>query len=465
MADRLIRHSTSPVSIPPAQPVPAAWQAFFAALPLVCLAAKRFAAPPVSYSRQILPTLKIQCAGCHGGANPASGYSMDTRELLLKGGRHGAAIVAGKGAQSAFVRYLTGELPPKMPPNGAVDKDKIALIRRWIDEGAKVDSLTVAASPAKTSANSQTGSSISPHAPAPVTALAFSPDGKWLAAGGYRVVRLLDAATGICRQVVPGPVNQVQSAAWRSDGKILAAAGGEPGQSGEIVLLDAATWKPIRVLRGHTEVVYSVAWKPNSEEMATCSLDKTVRIWNTKTGECLRTIKDHADSVFGVAYSPDGKLLATASADRSAKLFETVTWKRVASLTAHQDAVTRVAFNRDGTLLATAGADRQIRIWRVKIGDMENPQHTQYEDDVINDCAFSPDGNWLALGASDNRVKLFDGEGAQIKHEMREPTDWVYSVAFSRDSQTFAAGTQDGRVLFWSAKEGKLLRSVVLMPK
>ena len=433
-------------------------------LALFGLAANGFAAPPVSYSRQILPMLKVQCAGCHGGANPASGYSMDTRELLLKGGRHGPAIQASKGGQSAFVRYLTGDLQPKMPPNGAIDKDRIALIRRWIDEGAKVDSLIAAVPVASGSVKSALPPAVSAASPAPVTALAFAPDGKLLAAGGYRVVRLLDAATGVCQRVVPGMVNQVQALAWSSDGKVLAAAGGEPGQSGEIVLLDAVTWKPIRTLTGHSEVVCAAAWKPGSQELATGSLDKTVRVWNTKTGECLRTIKDHADAVFSVAYAPDGKLLATGSGDRSVKLFDTATWKRVASLTAHQDAVMRVAFSRDGTLLATASADKQLRVWRVKIGDMENPQRTQYEDDVINDCAFSPDGNWLAFAACDHRVKLFSGDGSQFKHEMKEPQDWVYSVAFARDSETMAAGTQDGKVLFWNVKEGKLLRSVVLTP-
>ena len=435
------------------------------ALALLCLAANAFAAPPVSYSRQVLPTLKVQCAGCHGGANPASGYSMDTRELLLKGGRHGAAIVAGKAAQSSFIRYMTGEIQPKMPPNGAIDRDNIALIRRWIDEGAKVDSLIAAVPAAKDGVKPALPSPASVHSPAPVTALSYSPDGKLLAAGGYRVVRLLDAATGICQRVVSGSVNQVQALAWSGDGKVLAAAGGEPGQSGEVLLLDTATWKPLFRLTGHSEVVCAAAWKPGSDELATGSLDKTVRVWNTKTGECLRVIKDHADSVFGVAYSPDGKLLATGSADRSAKLFDTASWKRVASLTAHQDAVTRVAFNRDGTLLATASADKQLRVWRVKIGDMENPQHTQYEEDVINDCAFSPDGNWLAWGASNNIVKVFSGDGSQFKHGMKEPLDWVYSVAFSRDSETVAAGTQDGKVLFWSVKEGKLLHSIVLLPK
>lgn len=418
------------------------------------------------FSKQVLPLLQAQCLGCHGGANPASGYAMETRDKLLSGGRHGAAILPGKGAQSNLVRYLTGDLKPKMPPNGAIDLEKIALIRRWIDEGAKVDAMVAPTLPASGPKSPSTlpASPQKQNQPAPVTALAYAPDGGLLAVGGYRAVRLLDAATGEVKQTANGTAGQVQAVAWSSDGKLLAAAGGVPGERGEVVIYDTRTWKPIQTLKGHTEVVYAVAWKPRSMELATGSLDKTVCIWDAATGQCTHTLKDHADGVFGVAYSPDGKLLATGSADRSVKLFETGSWKRVAALTAHQDGVTHVAFNQNGTLLATAGADKQVMVWKVEIGKMENPLRALGEGDVINSCVFSPDGSLLVWGASNHRVKVFNGDGGNQKREMKEPEDWVYAVAVGSDNHTVVAGTQDGKVLFWDVNTGKLLRTVTLLP-
>lgn len=429
------------------------------------------AAPsPVSYSRQILPLFKTQCIVCHSGSTPASGYAMDTRDRLVAGGRHGAAIVIGKGAESSLVKYMTGENKPKMPPNGAMDLDKIAIIRRWIDEGAKIDSDKM-----PVPVNSQSGvkksgtigkvnSQAANNLPAPVTALAYSPDGKMLAVGGYRVVRLLDATTGEVTKTVGGAADQVQSVAWSNNGKTLAAAGGAPGQAGEVLLFDTQTWKPLRTLTGHTDVIYAVAWKPNSMELATGSLDKTACIWDGANGKITRTIKDHADGVMGIVYSPDGKMLATASMDRSAKIFDTTSWKRLATLTAHQDGVTRVAFNQNSTRLATAGLDRTVRIWTIKMGGMENPDRTLGEGDIINACVFSPDGSLLVWGASNSIVKVFNGDGTQQKREMKEPQDWVYSVAVGADNQTVAAGTEDGKILFWDVKAGKLLRQVILSP-
>ncbi len=431
---------------------------------LACIALPALAAPPVVFSKQVLPLLRAQCLSCHGGANPASGYSLETRDRMLAGGRHGGAIQVGKGAQSSLVLYMTGELKPKMPPNGAIDLEKIAVIRRWIDEGAKVDTMILLAptTGTKTPPPLVKVSASAQHLPAPVTALAYAPDGKRLAAGGYRCLRLLDPATGAIMQTIPGPSDQVQALAWSSDGKLLAAGGGVPGKAGEVVLFDTATWKPLRALTDHSEVVYAVAFRPNTHELATGSLDKTARIWNADTGQSLHLIKDHAEAVFGVAYSPNGKLLATASGDRSAKLFQTTDYKRVGSLTAHQDAVTHVAFNQNGTLLATTSADRQIRIWKVEIGKMENPLRQQGDADTINTCIFSPDGSLLVYGSSNSRVRIFNGDGSNQKQEFKDPEDWVYSVAVGADNQTVAAGTQDGKVLFWDAKQGKLLHTATL---
>ncbi len=424
------------------------------------------AAPPVSFSRQVLPLLKAQCWSCHAGASTASGYSMETRDRLIGGGRHGAAVTIGKGSSSSLVQYMTGELKPKMPPNGAIDLERIALIRRWIDEGAKVDTMSLPPPPAGSAKTAFASLPIKQKSdqPAPVTSMVYSPDGKILAVGGYRVVRFLDALTGAVTNSLTGAADQVQALAWSGDGKLLAVAGGVPGMSGEILIYNVATGKIATRLAGHAEAVYCVAWKPKSSELASGSLDKTAKIWNTATGICTRTIKDHAEAVFGIAYSPDGSILATGSGDRSAKLFRTSDWKRTDTLNSHQDGITKVAFSPDGKLLATVGADKTMKTWKVEPGKIENPIRTNGEGDVINACAFSPDGNLLVWGASNHTVRAFSGDGANQKLELKQAEDWIYCVAVSADSQTIAAGAQNGKALFWNVKDGKLLRTVTLLP-
>ena len=424
--------------------------------------------PPIVFSREILPIIRPACMGCHSGPNPASGYSMDTAAKLLAGGRHGAAIVPGKGAQSNFLRYCSGELKPKMPPSGALDKVQLSLFKRWIDEGAKVDSLTA---PTNTSVSPSPGSPglATPSGfakggvrgiVAPVTALALSSDGKTLAVGGYKVVWLLDPVTGELQKTLTGCVDQVQSLAWEANGQRLAAAGGVPGESGEVAVFALASGKVEKRLTGHTDVVVSVAWRSGTNEIATGSLDKTAALWSVGTGQRLRLLKDHADTVLAVAYSPSGEFLATASADRTAKLYRTRDGVRVAALNAHQDAIVRLAFSSDSKRLATASADKTVRIWSVKDGPIENPDATQSEPEALTACVFSPDNQRLFWVSASRKIKVFAVNGRDYQMEFADATDWVTSLAATADGKTLIAGTLDGKLLYWDLSTRKFLRGV-----
>ncbi|MBB6049188.1 c-type cytochrome domain-containing protein [Armatimonas rosea] len=422
-------------------------------------------AKAIVFSRDVLPILRPSCMGCHSGPTPASGYSMDTVAKLLAGGRHGAAVVPGKGAQSNLLRYCNGELKPKMPPSGALDKVQLGTLKRWIDEGAKIDSLVAATSLPQPLPSPET---LVPRGEgrgargglAPVTALALSPNGKTLAVGGYRVVRLVDPLTGELQKTLTGCADQVQSLAWEASGERLAAAGGVPGESGEVAIFALASGKVEKTLTGHTDVVVSVAWRSGTDEIATGSLDKTTALWNVATGQRLRLLKDHADTVLAVVYSPSGEFLATASADRTAKLYRTKDGVRVAALNAHQDAIVRLAFSPDSKRLVTGSADKTVRIWSVKDGPIENPDATQYEAEALTACAFSPDNQRLFWVSASRKIKVFAANGRDYQLELGDATDWVTSLAATTDGKTLIAGTLDGKLFLWDLTTRKFLRSI-----
>jgi cytochrome c/WD40 domain-containing protein/anaphase-promoting complex subunit 4 len=445
------------------------------------LAAPAAAAPAkVQFSKQILPLLNQECMSCHKGSAAGGGYSLESAQKLFAGGRHGKAVVPGKSAQSTLVKYLTGELKPQMPPGKPLPLDVVALVRRWIDEGAKIDSMVAPGQPAgmMRGAMPMKGASALPTrgpdrtgdllpAPvsqsAPVTALAYSPDGKLLAAGGYKAVRLLDPATGAILHTLSGPSDQVLSVAWTADGKRLAAAGGISGAFGEVCIWEAPAsgeWPRPKVLKDHGDTIYGIAWRPGAAEFATASLDKTVRIWDMASGKPNRTLKDHVDAVYSVAYSPDGKWMATGSADRTVKLYQVENGAKVSSFN-HPDPVTGVAFSSKSDLVV-ACAEKQVRVWPVKAGTVENPLRGHGEGEAINAIAFSADGSTFAWGASNRKVRVWNGEVSGQKREMNDATDWVYSVAVSPDGKQVAAGAGDGKVYFWNAGDGKLERTVPL---
>jgi len=422
----------------------------------------------VTFSRDVLPLLQRECLSCHRGSAAPGGYSLESGERLLAGGRKGRAVVPGKPREGTLLRYLTGELKPQMPPGKPLPLDQVAVLRRWIEEGARIDAMTAPAErmgaqrPPPPGAPGAPGATPAPARPgAPVTAVAFSPDGKLLALGGYRAVTLADPQTGAVIQRLGGPADQVLALGWASDGKRLAAAGGVAAVGGEVCLWDvpaAGPWPPPRVVRAHEDAISALAWRPGTAEFATAAPDRVVRLWDAGTGAPFQSLTDHVDGVLAVAFSPDGKWLATGSLDRTVKLYDAASRTRVNSF-ANPEGVTAVAFSARSDLVV-ACADRQARVWPVRDGGIENPLRGHGEGDTLTSAAFSADGAWFAWGAANRRVRLWNGDVSGQRRELTDAADWVFSVALSPNGALVAAGAADGRAYLWSTADGKLLRTL-----
>ncbi len=417
---------------------------------------------PVSYARDVFPFLEEQCLACHDDGFETSELSLADVPAMIKGGRRGPAVVPGKSDESLMIQYLTGERQPQMPPETSIPLDQVAMLRRWIDEGAKVD-----ASPEELAqqaearyAAAEAVAAVSTDAPPPVTSLAYAPDGKVMAVAGYREVVLVEPGSGRPLRRLLGPPDQVTAVAFHPDGTLLAAASGLPGRQGEVRIWKTETWNEVRVLRGHADTVLAMAWRPGSKQIATASLDKLILIWNAETGKQVRQIKSHADIVDALAYSPDGKTLASGSVDKTAKVFDAETGLQQASLNGHNGAVLQVAFSPDGQRLATAGADHQIRLWNLE--NTNNPERGFGHTGPVYALAWRPDSSslWAGSGGQPSFLSYKRENGQRVVDIPGEtmPKDWVYAVAVAPDGQTVAAGGWDGAVTIWNLKDGMRLR-------
>jgi mono/diheme cytochrome c family protein len=410
------------------------------ALFLVFAALPARAADP-SFTKDVFPILAANCAGCHAGNVTMGNLNLEAFAGLQKGGHTGAAIVPGKSAESLLYLRITGAVTPSMPLNGKKLADnEIEIIRKWIDAGAMPPAPgEEAARQAPAIPDIHPRTAVKPL----IGALAYRPDGTLLALGEFKEVRLVDPETGKIVATLPGQAEDVRAVAFSPDGKLLAAAGGLPGRSGEVKIWDVEKRAPLRTITGHADCIYAVEFAPDGKSIATASYDKLIKLWDVETGKEIRTLKDHIDAVYALAFTPDGRRLVSASADRGVKVWDVASGERLYTLSEATDGLNTLAIDPAGKRVAAGGLDRTIRVWSLdeKSGTLLNSLIAA--EDAILQLAWSPDGKYLVSSAADKQVKEFKADDLTVVKTWRQP-DWALSLEFAPDGKSFAVGRFDG---------------------
>jgi RNA polymerase sigma factor (sigma-70 family) len=281
----------------------------------------------------------------------------------------------------------------------------------------------------------------------PTVALDFSPDSQRLATGEGYGVWLWDVANGRklydCERSYRGLVTAV---AFAPDGQTLAVAAKDDPT---VWLYTAATGKVRRRLDGHGAPVRAVAFSRDGKTLASASDDQTARLWDTATGQERRVFSE-PDGVAAVALSPEGRFLATQTR-QSVRLWDLDTGRVVRRLGDEGSSRRNLAFSPDGRLLISG-----CTLWEVATGK----NVCQVEGVRVGTCsAFAPDGKTVAVGSSDSVVSLHDVTTGQELSPVSAPGNrgHVYAVAFAPDSKTLAT-TRAGRMQLWEPATGKEIR-------
>ncbi len=419
------------------------------------------AAETPGFDAQVAPILQKNCLACHSSSARMGGLVMESYDSLIKGGAHGPPIVAGNADGSRIIQMLEGKIAPRMPfgadPLPAAD---IATIRAWINAGA-ASRVEGAASPVAGAASKALAPAalpeIRPVVPvvSPVTSLKWAPDGKLLAVGGYREVRLIDPSTGKEVATLSGHADYVRSIAFSPDGKMLAAGGGLPQRSGEIKIWDLQSHQLLVTMQGHKDCIYSIAWRPDGKMIASGSYDKMVKLWDVASGKELKNLQDHIDAVFAVAFSPDGKHLASASQDRSVKIWDVGTGSRLYTLGDALDGLTGIAYSPSGDQVSAAGYDKTIYIWNVGETEGTLKQSLIADEESILALVWSPDGQTIVTASSDGSIRFRDAKTLDPQRVIDHQPEWVQALAISPDGRWLAAGRFNGTLSLYDVKNDK----------
>jgi WD40 repeat protein/mono/diheme cytochrome c family protein len=427
-------------------------------------------AGPVSFIKDVAPVLVQNCIACHNPKKSESKYIMTTFAQLAKGGQQGEDITLEPGDPDAsrFVELLRPDGQPRMPyKQDPLPPEKIALIERWVKEGAKYDG-----GPANedwTAVLRKSTPVVVPEAypvTVPITALAFSPDGTELAASGYHEVTLWKAGDGALDRRLPGLAERIYEVAYSPDGKWMATASGDPGQFGAVTLWiaePAGGGKPVRDLLESTDSVFAVAFSPDSKLLAAAGADRAIRIWEVDSGKQVALIEDHADWILDLSFSPDGKRLASASRDKTCKVFDVAKKESLVTFPGHAQTVYCVAFSPDGKLVASGGEDNTIRFWNADDDGKQVRQVPGFGGPLFK-LQYTPDGKSLVACGSDKTLRVIDPANGSKKQTLEGHTDWIYSFAISSDGKTLASGSWDGEIRLWNLADGKHQRTIVAAP-
>jgi WD40 repeat protein/mono/diheme cytochrome c family protein len=459
---------------------------------------------PVSFYKHIRPIFQAQCNGCHQPAKKKGDYIMTEFAALLKGGEEAVAVVPGKAAESNLLKLIKPDAHGKveMPQKAdALHATQIALIERWINEGAKDDT------PATAKAQyDMAHPPVYVTAPA-VTSVEYSPDGAMIAVAGYHEVLVHKAdGSGIVARLV-GLAERIQKLAWSPDGKKIAVTGGSPARMGEIQIWDVAA-KKLELSKSLTfDTIYGASWSPDGKQLAFGCADNAVRAIDTTTGKETLFMGGHSDWVLDTVWGVDGKHVVSCGRDMSVKLTEVATMRFVDNVTsitpgALKGGVQVLARHPQRNEVLIGGTDGVPAIYRMErltkrvIGDNANLiRKFPAMQGRIFGVDFAPDGKRIVAGAS------FEGTGAvniysseydstmpdavkklveTVNGKGKELDDWivkdvkqlsstplpsgVFSVTFSPDGKTIAAAGQDGQIRLIDAATGKIAKEFVSVP-
>ena len=297
-----------------------------------------------------------------------------------------------------------------------------------------------------------------------VAAVAYSPDGAKLAtAGGDGALRIwtigeaggpapLARFEGQAKPGVPSGYSPLSAVAFSADGRFVASAGAD----GVVRVWDVQTKAEVRGLRGHTEWATAVAFGPDARLLVSGGADKAVRLFELAPQEG-SAAAGHLLAANAVAVSPDGATVATASVDQTVKLWDPATGRELATLVGTSDTPFAVAFLGNdrvvvGGSLPTRDTGR-LHVWAAKPPRLL----TSVVTGEVYAVAALPDGSrvaaWAARPVVGDKLKnsayeVYDKAGAVVASLADKGRD-VKAAAFSADLTVVAAGDDTGTVRLW----------------
>lgn len=284
-----------------------------------------------------------------------------------------------------------------------------------------------------------------------VRAVAFSPDGRLLAScSDDQTIRLWEVTTGRCTATLRGHENRVRAMAFSPDGDFLWST----GDDGSVRQWDVLHKKAIQIKGRHESSVWALAVSPDGQWIATGGRDETIRLWQA-SGNATRRIATPSFTIWSLAFHPQSHLLAGGMDPEGLWVWDMRTLEKVQQLSGPRGIVWYLAFSLDGEYLASANDDRTVRIWSV--GDWQLHRTLLGHTSSLRAIAFSPEARHIASGGRDRTVRIWDRASGESLRVFSSDYGSIISMVFDASGHFIVTGSKDRLLRIWNAETGTLL--------
>lgn len=433
---------------------------------------------PLDFVNDALPSLKQNCIACHNTQKAEGGLNLETHELLMKGGDSGAAIVAGKSAESLLLKHIIGETESIMPPDGnavgakRLTPDEINRLKAWIDSGA-------IAGDAKKAAAMQWR----PIAPdvRPIYAMAATSDGQSVAVGRANQVSVyrwpsLDGAADVWPLIDPAVQSElggkglpathldlIQSIAFSPDSMRIATGG----------YRDVKIWKRVTELSQDASVAafQNTQFLTSSSDgnvLARVGKDNVIEVFDANSFSKWMRIET-GTQVTGIALSVDAKRLAVSFANSTLQLYAVqppADGQTIANSPATHSQTLEVPLSApvilDDANVAGITPDRHVQVWKMSIATPEAPAQLQKqvffaEDADVVSIARSLEGTpRLCIAKADGSIKIANPVDGSVPRVLQHGAP-LSRIAVANDQARLASVGNDGITKVWNSVDGSMI--------
>ena len=230
---------------------------------------------------------------------------------------------------------------------------------------------------------------------------------------------------------------QLYALAWSPDGRYLASA----GSSATIEVWDMLTNQVVATYTGHTQSIFGLAWSPDGRRIASASQDHTAQVWNPLTGAPLVSFTGHVDTAWVVEWSPDGRSVASGSVDGTVQIWDPNSAARIQTYTA-SSAVRALAWSPNGRSIASGGDNAIVQVWQVATAGVFATYRGHQS--VVEAVQWSRDGSRIASASKDHTVQIWQATTASQIYTYTGHSNLVWTLAWSPDDRLIASGGADG---------------------